>query len=101
MKNRSHRYGINRTRPMHGHKYTNYKFVSVWWWSCAISNTLETSEAEFMKKLSNTEAERIKSVPYKIKRVSRLVILNFLFIFWEEKSFLLTRKLGNWECVKT
>ena len=22
MKNRSHRYGINRNRPRHGHKYT-------------------------------------------------------------------------------
>ena len=25
MKNRSHRYDINRVRPRHGHKYTKYK----------------------------------------------------------------------------
>ena len=25
MKNRSHRYDINRNRPRHGHKYTKYK----------------------------------------------------------------------------
>ena len=28
MKNRSHRYDINRPRPKHGHKYTKYKNVS-------------------------------------------------------------------------
>ena len=26
MKNRSHRYDINRARPRHGHEYTKYKF---------------------------------------------------------------------------
>ena len=25
MKNRSHRYGTNRPRPRHGHKYAKYK----------------------------------------------------------------------------
>ena len=25
MKNRSHRYDINRTRPRHGYEYTKYK----------------------------------------------------------------------------
>ena len=25
IKNRSHRYGINRPRPRYGHKYTKYK----------------------------------------------------------------------------
>ena len=25
MKNKSHRYDINRPRPKHGHKYTKYK----------------------------------------------------------------------------
>ena len=29
MKNRPHRYDINRPRPRHGHKYTKYKIVSV------------------------------------------------------------------------
>ena len=52
MKNRSQIYDINRPRPRHGHKYTKYKMcISI------ISNTLATFEAQFMKKLSNTEAE--------------------------------------------
>ena len=55
MKNGSHRYDINRTRPRHGHKYTNYKF--------RLSTRLVlTYEAEFMKKLSSTKAELKKSV---------------------------------------
>ena len=29
MKNRSHRYDINRPLPRHGHKYSNIKSVSV------------------------------------------------------------------------
>ena len=30
MKNRSHRYDINRVRPRHGHKYTKYKtYISI------------------------------------------------------------------------
>ena len=28
MKNKSHRYSINRTKPRHGHKYTKHKNVS-------------------------------------------------------------------------
>ena len=27
MKNRSHRYGMNRSRPRYGYKYTKYKKV--------------------------------------------------------------------------
>ena len=45
----------NRTRPRHGHKYTNYKL--------RLSTRLVlTYEAEFMKKLSSTKAELKKSV---------------------------------------
>ena len=53
MKNRSHRYNINRPRPRHEHKYTK--------------NKIRHSKmiAQFMKKLSNTEAELKKSVTYK------------------------------------
>ena len=63
MKTRSHRYDINRTRPRHGHKLVNIKCLHV------LSNTSATFEAQLMKKLSNTEAERKKSVVYKKKRV--------------------------------
>ena len=31
MKYGSDRYDINRPRPRHGHKYTKYKSLSVWW----------------------------------------------------------------------
>ena len=46
MKNTSHRYDINRHRPRHGHK-------KMYW---------VTFEAQFMKKLSNTEVGWKKSV---------------------------------------
>ena len=39
-----------------------------------LSNTQATFEVQFMKKLSNTEAEMKKSVPYEKKRVA-----SFLF----------------------
>ena len=39
-----------------------------------LSNTQTTFEVQFMKKLSNTEAEMKKSVPYEKKRVA-----SFLF----------------------
>ena len=29
MKNKSHRYDINRARPRHGHEYNRYKIVLV------------------------------------------------------------------------
>ena len=29
MKNRSHRYDINRPKARHGHKYTRHKIVSI------------------------------------------------------------------------
>ena len=64
MKNGSHRYDINRTRPRHGYEYTNIKCVSVWWCLCSVSYTLATSEAEFLKNLSNTDAELKESVVY-------------------------------------
>ena len=59
MKNRSHRYDINRTRPIHGHKYTKHKI-----WLYVLSNYV-TFEVQFMKKLSNTEAELKQSVANK------------------------------------
>ena len=43
--------------------------VSVWRCFYVLSNTLATLEAQFMQKLSNTEAGMKKSVAYKKKRV--------------------------------
>ena len=53
MTNRSHRYDINGTRPTHGCDYTKYKmhFIMV------MVICQQTSQAEFMKKLSSTEDE--------------------------------------------
>ena len=43
----------------------NIKYVSAWWCLYVLSNTEATFEAQFMKKLSNTEAELKKSDAYK------------------------------------
>ena len=47
----------------------NIKCVSVFLWLHLLSNTQTTFEAQFMKKLSDTEAELKKSVAFKKKRV--------------------------------
>ena len=39
MKNRSHRYEINRPRFRHEHKYSKYKSESVSWRLYVLSNT--------------------------------------------------------------
>ena len=44
----------------------NIKRVSVFLWLHVLGNTQTTFEAQFMKKLSNTEAELKISVAYKI-----------------------------------
>ena len=40
MKNRSHRYDINRHRSRHGHKCSNNcdKSVSIWWCLCLLTH---------------------------------------------------------------
>ena len=43
----------------------NIKCVSVWWCLLELSNTQATFEAQFIKKLSDTENELEKSVGYK------------------------------------
>ena len=58
MKIRSHRYDTKRPRFSHEHKI-NIKRVSVW----------VSFEAQFIKTLSNTEAELKKSVAYKKESV--------------------------------
>ena len=45
-----------------------------------VSNAKATFEAQYMKKLSNTEAEMKKSVAYKKKRVLLLIFLRKLHI---------------------
>ena len=61
--NSSHRYDIIKPKPRHEHRYANnMKSASVWWCLCILSNTWGTFGAQFIKKLSNTEAELKKSV---------------------------------------
>lgn len=55
----THRYDINRRRPRRRPKYTGYKIVSI---------SQQTSEAYFMKELSNSDAE-LKKVLLVKKRV--------------------------------
>ena len=43
----------------------NIKRVSVWWCLYVLSKIWATSEAQFMKKLNNTEGKVKKSVAYK------------------------------------
>ena len=60
MKNRSHRYDINRPRSRHGRKYNKYMYLTMMM-LINIKQTLATFEAQFRTKLSNTEAELKKS----------------------------------------
>ena len=67
MKNRSHRYDINRRRSRQGRQNSEYKrclsIISLY----VLSNGLAKFEAQFMKKLSSTETE-LKKV-FLIKKV--------------------------------
>ena len=59
LKKESHRYDINRPRSRHGYKHRKYKKCLSMMMLYMFQATLE---AQFMKKLSNTEAELKKSV---------------------------------------
>ena len=48
-----------------GTNIVNIRSVSVWWCFYITPNTQATLEAQFIKKLSNTEAELKKRVAYK------------------------------------
>ena len=72
MKNRSHKYDINRPRSRHGHKYNKYKKYFTMMILYVLCNTLATCEAQFMKKLSNTEAELKKALVIKKTCISPL-----------------------------
>ena len=61
VKNKLHRYGIIRTRPRHSYKYTKYKTcLSMIMVMCNKQHL--SSEAEFTKTLSGTEAELKKAL---------------------------------------
>ena len=80
MKNRSHRYDIIDLGLDMDNNIVNLKSVSVSWCLYVLSNIQETFEVEFMKKLSNTEAEMKKSVAYK-KVCSSGTVFTFLAFF--------------------
>ena len=65
MKNRSHRYVINRPTPKHGHRYTKYKMCLIIMMVIDIKQHLRNIWSSIQEKLSNTEAELKKSVAYK------------------------------------
>ena len=73
MKYRSHRYDINRPRHRNKHKYTKYNIQSIMMVIC-IKQHLSNIWNQFMKKLSNTQAELEKSVAYKRKPVNEQII---------------------------
>ena len=82
MKNKSHRYDINRSRPRHGHKYCKFK-------NCLSVIILE---AQFKKKLSSTEAKLKKTIACKkactLKVLLQESILPFvLFAFYTALCF--------------
>ena len=68
MKKESHRYNINRQRSRHGHKHRKYKKCLNMMMLMYVEY-IYTLEAQFMRKLNNTEAELKKSVAYKKKCV--------------------------------
>ena len=65
MKNRSHRYNINRPRPRHRPIYTKYKMYLHMIMITRIKEHQAKFEAQFIKTLSNSEAELKKSAAYK------------------------------------
>ena len=71
MKKRSLRYGKNKCRSRHGHKYSKYKTCMMM--LICIKQLLATLEAQFMRKLSNIEAE-LKKKALLIKKFHFLVI---------------------------
>ena len=54
MKSRSHRHDINSLRSRH---IINIRIISVWLDLYVLRNTQATFEVQFMRKLSNAEAD--------------------------------------------
>ena len=63
MKSKSHRYDINT--KMDGYKFSKYKNYLIMMITICIKQHLSNIWSRFMKKLSSTEAEFVKSVAYK------------------------------------
>ena len=92
MKNRSHRYNINRPSSRHGHKYRRYrKCLSMMMLIC-IKQHLSNSWSSIHEKQSNTEAELKKCVAY--KKSVKAIILWSLDIFLIFPNFLRSEVLS-------
>ena len=57
MKNRSHRYDINRPRPRHEHKYAKYEMYLSMMMVICIKQHQSNAWSLIHEKLSNTEIE--------------------------------------------
>ena len=57
MKNRSHRFDINITKPRYGYEYPKCKMCLDMMMVMCNKQHLSNIEAEFMKKLSNTSTQ--------------------------------------------
>ena len=57
MKNRSHRFDINITKPRYGYEYPKCKMCLGMMMVMCNKQHLSNIEAEFMKKLSNTSTQ--------------------------------------------
>ena len=75
MKNGLHRYDINRHKARHGNKYTKNKRSRRMICLFVLSNAYAAFEAQFIKKLTNTEAELKKSVACKKVCLSHVSIV--------------------------
>ena len=54
MKNRSHRYDINRPSPRHGHKYTKYKMCLIIMMVIGIKQRLNNTWSSIHEKVKGT-----------------------------------------------
>ena len=91
MKNRSSisEANIPRCRHRHRNKYTRHKKVSIRWCLHVLSNNEATFEAQFIKKLNNTDSELKKRVAFMKTCIS---LMDNLFF---HLSFTLTLNVFN------
>ena len=88
MKNRSHRYDINRSRSRHEHKYTEYKTCLSMMILICIQQHQATFGAQFMRKSSNSEAEMMQSIAYKKSVYTRYKMCLSIMIVTHTKHYL-------------
>ena len=65
IKNRSYRYGINRPKSAHGHKYSICKKCLIMTILICIKQHLSNTWTSIHERLNNTDAKLKKSVAYK------------------------------------